>query len=254
MALLAAGSCCAAVDGIMEGAGENGLAVVRPPGHHAERDRVGGFCLFNNTAIAARHAQAVHGVTRVLIVDFDVHHGNGTQEIFYSDENVLYISLHLYHPFFYPGTGAYSELGRGAGRGTTVNVPFPPRVGDAGYDEAMSTIVIPRARHFHPEIILVSAGFDAHWEDPLAHALVSLRGYARMTRQLIMLAREYCHGRVLFILEGGYRRAALHFGLLNVVHALNDRDEVLDPLGPAPKGEEDVTYLLKGIRDLHLLK
>ena len=252
-ALLAAGACCAGVDWIMGGGARNGLAIVRPPGHHAERNRPGGFCLFNNVAVAARQAQAIHGLRRVLIVDYDVHHGNGTQDIFYEDENVLFVSVHLRYPYFYPGTGAMTELGAGAGRGTTLNVPFPPYVGDMGYERAHSEVIMPRAEQFRPDFILVSAGFDAHWNDPLASAGMSLRGYAQLTRQLISLAERVCDGRILFVLEGGYYLDALRHGLLNVCHALLGHDEVSDPLGPMPRPEADVTNLLTELRRLHLL-
>ncbi|HZD11257.1 MAG TPA: histone deacetylase [Candidatus Binatia bacterium] len=252
LARLAAGACCVATDAICSGSARNGLAIVRPPGHHAQRDRVGGFCLVNNVAVAVRHAQAVHGVRRPLIVDFDVHHGNGTQDIFYEDGAVLFVSLHLYHPFFYPGTGAAQEIGAGAGRGFTVNVPFPPDVGDEGYARAFDELIIPRAREFAPDLILVSAGFDAHWQDPLGRASLSLLGYASLCRKLVSLADSLCNGRVLFVLEGGYRLEALHYGLLNLAQCLLGRDSVHDPLGPAPEGERDVTNLLADLRNLHL--
>lgn len=253
LALQAAGACCTAVDRLLLDQARNGMALVRPPGHHAQHDRVGGFCLFNNIAVAARQAQALHDVQRVLIVDFDVHHGNGTQDIFYGDESVLFVSLHLFHPFFYPGTGAIDETGTGNGQGATLNVPFPPQVGDQGYGRTFDEIIIPRARRFRPELILVSAGFDAHWQDPLASAALSLTGYAAISRLLIDLAGELCDGRILFILEGGYLREALQAGLLNVAYALIGRDEIADPLGPMPDDEQDVSGLIDRLRDLHLL-
>ncbi|MFW6042472.1 MAG: histone deacetylase [Chloroflexota bacterium] len=253
LARKAAGACCVAIDRILDGEGSNGIALVRPPGHHAERDRIGGFCLFNNVAVAARQAQAVHGVRRVLIVDFDVHHGNGTQDIFYEDDTVLFASLHLFHPFFYPGSGALDEIGAGAGRGLTMNVPFPPHVGDRGYARAMEELILPRARQFGPQIILVSAGFDAHWKDPLASAGLSLTGYARMAQTLVALADELCEGHILFVLEGGYHVPALHYAVLNVLYALLARDQIFDPLGPMAEAEQDVTNLLRRLRELHLL-
>lgn len=253
LARMAAGACCVAIDRILDGGASNGIALVRPPGHHAERDRIGGFCLFNNVAVAARQAQAVHGVRRVLIVDFDVHHGNGTQDIFYEDDSVLFASLHLFHPFFYPGSGALDEIGAGAGRGLTLNVPFPPNVGDRGYAQAMEELILPRARQFGPQIVLVSAGFDAHWKDPLASAGLSLTGYATMAQMLVALADELCEGRILFVLEGGYHVPALHSGLLNVIYALLARDQIFDHLGPMPEAEQDVTNLLRRLRELHLL-
>jgi acetoin utilization deacetylase AcuC-like enzyme len=251
-ARLAAGGCCTAVDAIMSGEATNGLAVVRPPGHHAERSHVGGFCLFNNVAVAARQAQAVHGVGRVMIVDFDVHHGNGTQEIFYEDPSVLFFSTHLYHPFFYPGTGSMQQIGAGPGQGTTVNVPLPAGVGDSGYDRVFGELIDPKGASFRPELILVSAGFDAHWADPLAMAGLSLTGYAAIVRRLLAMAAEWCQGRILFVLEGGYYLEALAGGVLNLAYALLGRNEVDDPLGPAPNGETDVTDLLAALRRLHL--
>ena len=253
LARLAAGGCCRAVDRIVTGMARNGLAVVRPPGHHAGRNRVGGFCLLNNVAVAARYAQASHGLERVLIVDFDVHHGNGTQDIFYGDGTVLFISLHLYHSFFYPGTGGLKETGRGTGRGLTINVPFPPGVGDAGYGQAFEELILPKAREFNPQIIFVSAGFDAHWQDPLARANVSLKGFFRMCQVLVSLSDELCEGRILFVLEGGYHLQALRYGLLNTVNVLLGRDQMQDPLGLSLQQETTVTNLLRTLRQQHLL-
>jgi acetoin utilization deacetylase AcuC-like enzyme len=165
-ARLAAGGLCNVVGAVLGGQASNGFALVRPPGHHATPERGMGFCLYNNVAIAARAAQAEHGLERVLVVDFDVHHGNGTQDAFYEDGSVLFFSTHQ-HPY-YPGTGHWREMGRGAGGGATVNVPFPAGVGDAGYAAAFDSILTPAARRFQPQLILVSAGYDAHWNDPLA--------------------------------------------------------------------------------------
>ncbi len=254
LARLAAGSCCVAVDAVCAGHAQNGLVIVRPPGHHAERDKVGGFCLINNVAVAARHAQLAHGVGRVMIVDFDVHHGNGTQDIFYEDPNVLFISLHLFHHFFYPGTGEADEVGSGPGKGFTLNVPFPPGVGDIGYRRALEELIAPRAQGFSPDLILVSTGFDAHWQDPLARASLSLHGYAELCRQLIDLAGDLCDGRVVFILEGGYHIEALRIGLLNLANALVGQDIVHDPLGQSPEPERDVSHLLVRLKKLHLPK
>lgn len=252
-ALLAAGSCCAAVDQVMSGAVQNALAVIRPPGHHAERRRVGGFCLFNNAAVAARQAQVVHGVERVLIVDFDVHHGNGTQDIFYEDKSVLFVSLHQYGRYFYPGTGAAQEMGVGDGRGFTLNVPLPLRVGDRGYGRIFDELIRPKAAAFKPGMIIVSAGFDAHWADPLASQGLTLTGYAQLSRALIEMADAWCDGRILFVLEGGYLLQALAYGVLNLAYALNGRDRVQDPLGPLPQAETAVDDLLNQLKQLHLL-
>jgi acetoin utilization deacetylase AcuC-like enzyme len=252
-ALLAVGSCCTAVDQLLTGQADNGLLLVRPPGHHAERYKPGGFCLFNNAAAAARQAQTVHGLRRVLIVDFDVHHGNGGQDIFYEDETVLFISSHVYAPYFYPGTGSATEIGAQRGRGYTLNAPLPRGVGDEGYGRLFEQIILPKARAFKPELILVSAGFDAHWADPLGVAALSLTGYARLTRLLIELAHEVCDGRILFILEGGYFLQSLAHAVLNTAYALTGQDQLLDPLGPAQYGEPALDALLLRLAQLHLL-
>jgi acetoin utilization deacetylase AcuC-like enzyme len=250
---MAAGAVCVAIDKIMTKAHRNGLALVRPPGHHAEFNRPGGFCLINNVAVAARHAQDAHEIERVLIIDFDVHHGNGTQNIFYADPTVLFFSLHLFHPYFYPGTGSLDEIGNGPGLGANVNVAFGPGAGDSWYNAAIKDVLHPIAVTFKPDLILVSAGFDAHWKDPLATASLSLRGYAELTQQIIDLAQELCQGRLLFVLEGGYHLDALAFGVLNTVFALNYRDKIVDPLGFAPNPEKDMSKVLSLLRRLHLL-
>lgn len=254
LARKAAGGCCGAVDEIMGGDARNGLALVRPPGHHAERERVSGFCLFNNVAAAARQAQVVHNAKRVLVLDFDVHHGNGTQDIFYDDDSVLFVSMHLYTPYFYPGIGSLDETGVGGGDGFTLNVPFPVYVGDVGYKRIFDEVVRPRAESFAPELILVSAGFDAHWQDPLAAAGLSLTGYAQLSRALKELAESLCEGRILFVLEGGYQLEVLSYGVLNLVNALIGRDEIHDPMGRMPHNESDVTDLLYKLRERHLPK
>ena len=254
LARLAVGGCCKAVDQIMMGKASNGIALVRPPGHHAERERVSGFCLFNNVAAAARQAQAVHGVKKVLVLDYDVHHGNGTQDIFYDDDSVLFVSMHLFAPYFYPGVGSLNETGAEVGHGYTLNVPLPVYVGDEGYVRIFNEVVRPRVAAFEPELILVSAGFDAHWQDPLAAAGLSLTGYAHLARGLVEMAETLCDGRILFVLEGGYQLEALSYGVLNVVCALLGRDEIHDTMGPMPHSENDVSELLYELRRRHLPK
>ncbi len=254
LARLAAGAGMTAVDAIMRGEIQNGFALVRPPGHHAEHDRVSGFCLFNNAAAAARRAQREHGARRALIVDFDVHHGNGTQDIFYRDDSVLFISIHLFAPrLFYPGTGSKREMGLGGGKGYTLNVPLSPYVGDAGYGRIFQELIRPKAAAFQPDIILVSAGFDAHWRDPLAMAGLSLTGYARLGRALLQLAEELCDGRILFILEGGYEIDVLSHGILNLFYTLLRRDTIVDPFGPMPQEEPDISSLLAELKQAHLI-
>jgi acetoin utilization deacetylase AcuC-like enzyme len=238
----------------MNGRARNALALVRPPGHHAESGQVSGFCLFNNVAIAARHAQAMHDVKRVTIFDFDVHHGNGTQEIFYEDDSVLFVSMHLYAPYFYPGLGSLDEMGLGQGYGYTLNVPLPPGVGDIGYGRILNELVWPKIRAFQPDFIMVSVGFDAHWQDPLASAGLSLTGYAHIAKQLVALADAVCNGRILFVLEGGYHLDVLTAGIKNLIHSLQGGDEVHDDFGPMPYAETDVTHLLDKLRKRHLPK
>ncbi len=254
LACLAAGATLTAVSAILNGEIDNGFALVRPPGHHAEYANLSGFCLFNNVAVAARFAQTMPGIERVLIIDFDVHHGNGTQDIFYLDNSVMFMSTHLYIPrMFYPGTGAVDELGLSNGSGFTLNVPFMPYVGDIGYIAAFNEIVVPKAREFKPDLILVSAGYDAHWQDPLAMAGLSLTGYAQISRCLVDLAHELANGRILFVLEGGYQINALQLGILNTFYALLGQDMIEDPLGTMPQNEQDVTDLLHTIKQAHLI-
>lgn len=254
LALMAAGACTGVVDQIMTGVADNGFALIRPPGHHAETDRVSGFCIFNNAAAAARQAQVVHGVKRVAIIDYDVHHGNGTQDIFFEDDSVLFASVHLFAPYFYPGIGGMYEIGTGRGRGFTFNVPLPPYVGDIGYRRVFDELIEPRLERFEPEFLIVSAGFDAHWQDPLAMAGLSLRGYADITRKLLNYADRFCDGRILFVLEGGYQHDVLSHGVLNVFHALLGHDIILDPLGPMMQSEHDISDLIKRLEKHYLLK
>lgn len=253
LARLAAGGCATAVDEIMTGAARNGFALIRPPGHHAETDRVSGFCLFNNVAVAARQAQVAHGAKRVAIVDYDVHHGNGTQDIFFEDDSVLFISVHLFAPYFYPGIGGMHEIGVGRGRDFTLNVPLPPYVGDHGYRRVFDEIIEPRLSRFAPELLLVSAGFDAHWQDPLAMAGLSLTGYDAITRKLLGYAEAMCDGRILFILEGGYQLDVLTTGVNNVFRALLGHEAIDDPFGPMSRPEHDVSGLLERLKRHYLL-
>lgn len=253
LALLAAGACMTAVDQIMTGAADNGFALIRPPGHHAETDHVSGFCIFNNVAAAARQAQVVHGVKQVAIVDFDVHHGNGTQDIFFEDDSVFFTSVHLFAPYFYPGIGGMYDIGTGRGKGFTMNVPLPPFVGDNGYRRVFDEIIEPGLTAFAPEFLLVSAGFDAHWNDPLANGGLSLRGYAEITRKLIDYADKFCDGRILFVLEGGYQHDVLANGVTNVFHALLGQDIIHDPFGPMLNTEHDISNLLRRLRAHYLL-
>nr|XP_030702620.1 histone deacetylase 6 isoform X1 [Globicephala melas]XP_030702621.1 histone deacetylase 6 isoform X1 [Globicephala melas]XP_030702622.1 histone deacetylase 6 isoform X1 [Globicephala melas]XP_030702623.1 histone deacetylase 6 isoform X1 [Globicephala melas] len=237
-AQLAAGAACRLVEAVLAGEVLNGIAVVRPPGHHAERDAACGFCFFNSVAVAARHAQAVSGrALRILIVDWDVHHGNGTQHIFEEDPSVLYISLHRYdHGAFFPmgDEGASSQIGQAAGTGYTVNVAWNgPRLGDADYLVAWHRLVLPIAYEFNPELVLVSAGFDAARGDPLGSCQVSPEGYAHLTHLLMGLA----NGRIILILEGGYNLTSISESMAACTHSLlGDPPPLLTLLRPPLSG------------------
>lgn len=214
-ALLAAGAAMAAVDAVMQPEHHAAFALVRPPGHHATPDRGMGFCLFNNIAVAARHAQREHGLERVLIVDIDVHHGNGTQDIFYEDDTVYFFCVHQ-HPL-YPGTGRPSETGRGRGKGFTQNVDLPAGAGDEEILAALQNKLAPAMEAFQPQLILVSAGFDGHADDPLGGLRYSTEGYARMAAALQALAAQYAAGRIAFILEGGYNNTAMAESIVGIL-------------------------------------
>jgi acetoin utilization deacetylase AcuC-like enzyme len=206
-AYLAAGGALAAADAIMAGTVDNVFCAVRPPGHHAERARAMGFCLFNNVAIAARYAQRRYGVGRVLIVDWDVHHGNGTQQAFYDDDSVLFFSTH--QSPYYPGTGRATERGEGRGEGVTINVPMSPGQGDEEYREVFERVLVPAVDKFKPEFVVISAGFDAHRDDPLAGMGLTEDGYAALTGIVAGIARRHAKSRILSCLEGGYNLNAL---------------------------------------------
>ena len=217
-AVLSAGAGLTAVDQIVTGQLDNAFTAVRPPGHHAEKDRSMGFCLFNNVAIAARYAIKKHGLNRVCIFDWDVHHGNGTQHSFYSDPSVHYSSIHQYP--FYPGTGDKDETGIGDGLGTTLNFPLDAFNGDQTYLDIVKNKLIPVIQSFKPDLIIVSAGFDAHEDDPLAQMRVSSSCYGKMTDMVLKAAENICNGRLLSMLEGGYNHTALADSVLEHVNAL----------------------------------
>ena len=248
-ALMAVGGLVNAVEAVLDGRLDDAFALVRPPGHHAVRNRGMGFCLFNNVAVAARYALADRGLRRVLIVDFDVHHGNGTQDEFYHEAQVLYFSTHQYP--HYPGTGDWREIGEGEGEGYTVNVPMRGGVGDVGFAQIFEGVLFPIVRRYEPELILVSAGYDAHWNDPLAAMQLSITGYANLARILKAMADESCAGRIVFTLEGGYHLQVLSCSILNALGALLGREDVLDPLGPAPYPERSVTDFVAQLKELH---
>jgi len=218
IALLAAGGTVDLALRIARGEARRGFAAVRPPGHHAEGDRAMGFCLFNNAAIAARAVQAEAGVEKVALLDWDVHHGNGTQHSFESDASILYVSTHQYP--YYPGTGAFGERGLGRGEGATLNVPLPAGCGDAEYVGVFQRVLVPAARAFRPDLWIVSCGFDAHEDDPLAAMQLTRRGYAALTGIVRALADELSGGRLLFVLEGGYSLQGLREGTDAVLDGL----------------------------------
>jgi acetoin utilization deacetylase AcuC-like enzyme len=231
-ALRAAGGLLAATDAVLDGQVGSAFCLVRPPGHHATPTQAMGFCLFNNVALAAAHALERRGLERVAIVDFDVHHGNGTQDCFYADPRVLYVSTHQYP--FYPGSGHWAETGEGPGEGTTVNLPLPRGCGREEYLRAYREVVAPLLRRFGPQLLLVSAGFDAHFADPLAQMLIDTRGYYEIAALLRVLADELCEGRIVYGLEGGYDHTALAWSARACIDALLGEPFAEDPLGPGP--------------------
>jgi acetoin utilization deacetylase AcuC-like enzyme len=252
-ALYAAGGVLVAVEAVMKGEVDNAFALVRPPGHHAIHDRAMGFCIFNNVAIAAKFALSKFNLNRVLIADFDVHHGNGTQDAFYADSEVLYFSTHQYP--FYPGTGWIDEIGTGEGEGTTVNFPMAAGWGDEECLRAFNEVLAPVARRFQPQFILVSAGFDAHWADQLAMMRVTITGFAQMTIILKELAAELCQGRLVFTLEGGYNLRVVASSIKATFDVLLGNSDIDDPLGKAsmarkPEGFDEHIEEIKRIHHL----
>jgi acetoin utilization deacetylase AcuC-like enzyme len=234
-ARLAAGGFLALLDAVMDGRVGNGFAFVRPPGHHAERHRAMGFCLFNNVAVGAEYLRRRHGLERVLIVDWDLHHGNGTQHMFESDPGVLYVSSHQYP--YYPGTGALDEVGHGYGEGYTVNLAFPAGYGDAEYVDAFTRIVEPIARQYQPQFVLISAGFDAHARDPLGGMQLTEAGFKALARTLLGIARDHAGGRCAAILEGGYDLTAIRNSSSDVLAELRgEREALATPVAPSRAG------------------
>ncbi|MFC1902832.1 histone deacetylase [Chloroflexota bacterium] len=252
-ALYAAGGAIRATEAVISGEAESAFALVRPPGHHATPRRAMGFCLFNNVAVAANYALAKFDLERVAIIDFDVHHGNGTQEIFYDKPQVLYISTHEYP--FYPGTGDVDETGSGTAKGTTVNIPLRSGCGDDEYLKVFEEIVVPVTRRFNPQLVMVSAGYDAHRDDMLALMQVTTTGFARMVRIIKKLADELCGGRLVFSLEGGYNLDALAESVKATFEVLLGKVDIEDSLGQSPRGSAgpDIASLIMAIKEIHSL-
>ncbi len=220
VALAAAGGAVAAVSAVAEGRAASAFALVRPPGHHALPDRGMGFCLFNNAALAAVAARDRCGLRKILLVDWDVHHGNGTQEIFWRDRTVLYLSTHQEN--WYPWTGSWEEVGEGEGEGFTLNIPLPPETGDEGYRLVFEEVVVPMADAYQPDLVLVSAGYDAHFADPLSAMLVTAAGFRTMTELAVDAARHGA-GRLAAVLEGGYDLPGLSTSVVATLEVLTRR-------------------------------
>ncbi len=243
-ALYAVGSLINLVDKVLDGELNSGFALIRPPGHHAERERAMGFCLFNNIAIASAWALREKGLKKILIVDFDVHHGNGTQHSFYKTNEVLYFSSHRYP--FYPGTGYFSEVGDGKGEGFTVNVPLPGGMGDEDYDAVYTKLLLPIALEYNPELVLVSAGFDPYYQDPLGGMEVTEKGFARLATILLEIANKTCNGKIVFTLEGGYSIDGIARCIKEIIALLLGESNPLEPLGkPTSTAENILEQLIK---------
>jgi len=233
-ALLATGGLLTLLEAIMTRDIDNGFALVRPPGHHAERNRAMGFCLFNSVAVGAQYLRKQFGLKRILIMDWDVHHGNGTQHSFYDDPEVLYVSTHQYP--YYPGTGAVEEVGRGQGEGYTVNLPLPAGCGNPDYQEMFEQIIDPICRQFAPEFVLISAGFDAHIRDSLGGMQVTEEGFGTMARVLLRIAHNLARGRCAAILEGGYDLEGLQKSVLTVLDEMSGNALIADLSPLTPRG------------------
>jgi acetoin utilization deacetylase AcuC-like enzyme len=236
-----AGGGVAAVDAIFTGKADNALVATRPPGHHAVIATGMGFCLLSNVAITARHAQQAYPkqVKKVMIVDYDVHHGNGTEDVFYEDPSVLFVSTHQ-HPWYPPGKGFARDIGRGDGVGFNLNMPLPSGVGDEGFKALYNQVLWGMAERFQPDLIILSAGFDAHWAEShtLGQLKLSLSGYAWLTREVKTMAEKLCNGRLIVVMEGGYNLTVLSNGMTNAARVLldaPDQFELLDPLGMASR-------------------
>ena len=246
-ALLAAGGVMTCTRTVLNGDAKNAFAIVRPPGHHAEPDRAMGFCIFNNVAIAARDALA-QGVERVAIIDYDAHHGNGTQAAFLNDGRVAFLSTHQYQPGFYPGTGGIEDAPHARKR--MVNVPLPAYAGDHVYEQVANKIFVPFVESFKPQMIFISVGFDAHWSDPITMLGLSTAGYLMLARKVVALAEKYCDGKIVFVLEGGYDPTNVANGAETVFIAETGQGEP-DVSDPSPRKEPDCESRIEDVRKWH---
>jgi len=245
--LLAVGGFLRVLDSIAAREIQNGFALVRPPGHHALRGRAMGFCLFNTMAIGTEYLKRNYGAKRILIMDWDVHHGNGTQDAFYDDPSVLFVSTHQFP--YYPGSGAVNEVGVGAGEGFTVNIPLPAGCSDIEYLQVFQEIVVPAVEKFTPEWILVSAGFDPHRRDPLGGMAVTEEGFAIMAQQLLALADRFAGSRIAFLLEGGYDLAGLRNSVAAVLDSMQDRRERSFPT--LNLAESRIAPVIRRVQQIH---
>ncbi|HYT56121.1 MAG TPA: histone deacetylase [Verrucomicrobiae bacterium] len=246
--LLAVGGFLNLLDSIAAKDSRNGFALVRPPGHHALRNRAMGFCLFNTMAVGAEYLKRIHGAKKILIMDWDVHHGNGTQDAFYDDPSVLFISTHQFP--FYPGSGAVNEVGVNAGAGFTINIPLPAGCGDAEYLQVFEQVVVPAAEKFAPEWILVSAGFDPHRRDPLGGMGVTEAGFGAMAQKLLVLAERFADGRIAFLLEGGYDLVGLRDSVAAVLEAMQtEHDDQPQTLQMAPSRIEPLLHRILQVHE-----
>lgn len=246
-ALLAAGGVVTCARAVLDGEAKNAFAIVRPPGHHAEPDRAMGFCIFNNVAVAARDA-LTRGLERVAIIDYDAHHGNGTQAAFLNDERVAFLSVHQYQPGFYPGTGWIDEAPHARRR--IVNVPLPARAGDRVYERVAERVFVPFVGTFQPQMILISVGFDAHWSDPLTMLGLSTAGYRMLAKKVMALSEAHCDGKIVFVLEGGYDPVNVANGAEAVFAAATGKGTP-EAHDPNPHKEPDCESRIEEVRKWH---
>jgi acetoin utilization deacetylase AcuC-like enzyme len=252
-AVFAAGGIIRAVETVMDGQLDSCFGLVRPPGHHATSDRSMGFCIFNNIAIAAKYALARYNLEHIAIIDFDVHQGNGTQEAFYDNPHVMYVSTHQFP--YYPGTGRVEETGTGEGKGNILNIPLAAGCGDAEYLQVFREVIVPKVRQYKPQLVMVSAGYDIHWIDELAQMQVTTTGIAEMVRMIKGLAEEFCSGRMVIALEGGYHLEALSTSVKATFDVLLGKPRIEDILGPPKKrvSNPDVLGLIRQLKEVHHL-